>query len=87
MAEMHRVAQIMSVGMMLRYSFDMGQAADDIQRAITEVLDEGWRTGDLKDASTPADKVVGTVAMGDLIVQHLRPLSFSTEAVFRSSGK
>lgn len=65
------LAQIMSVGMMLRYSFDMGQAADDIQRAITEVLDEGWRTGDLKDASTPADKVVGTVAMGDLIVRHL----------------
>ena len=65
------LAQIMSVGMMLRYSFDMGEAADDIQRAITEVLDEGWRTGDLKDASTPADKVVGTVAMGDLVVAHL----------------
>ena len=65
------LAQIMSVGMMLRYSFDMGEAADDIQRAITEVLDEGWRTGDLKDATTPADKVVGTVAMGDLVVAHL----------------
>ena len=65
------LAQIMSVGMMLRYSFDMGEAADDIQRAIAEVLDEGWRTGDLKDASTPADKVVGTVAMGDLVVAHL----------------
>lgn len=65
------LAQIMSVGMMLRYSFDMGEAADDIQRAITEVLDEGWRTGDLKDASTPADKVVGTVAMGDLVVAYL----------------
>ena len=65
------LAQIMSVGMMLRYSFDMGEAADDIQRAITEVLDEGWRTGDLKDASTPADKVVGTVEMGNLVVEHL----------------
>ena len=65
------LAQIMSVGMMLRYSFDMGEAADDIQRAITEVLDEGWRTGDLKDATTPADKVEGTVAMGDLVVAHL----------------
>lgn len=65
------LAQIMSVGMMLRCSFDMGEAADDIQRAITEVLDEGWRTGDLKDATTPADKVVGTVAMGDLVVAHL----------------
>ncbi len=65
------LAQIMSVGMMLRYSFDMGQAADDIQNAITAVLDAGWRTGDLKDASTPADKVVGTVEMGDLVVKHL----------------
>ncbi len=65
------LAQIMSVGMMLRYSFDMGQAADDIQNAITAVLDAGWRTGDLKDASTPADKVVGTVEMGDLVVKNL----------------
>ena len=65
------LAQIMSVGMMLRYSFDMGEAADDIQNAITVVLDAGWRTGDLKDASTPADKVVGTVGMGDLVVKNL----------------
>ena len=70
-ASRNPIGTILSAAMMLRYSFDMGQAADDIQRAITEVLDEGWRTGDLKDASTPADKVVGTVAMGDLIVQHL----------------
>ena len=65
------LAQIMSVGMMLRYSFDMGDAADDIQNAITAVLDAGWRTGDLKDAATPADKVVGTVEMGDLVVKNL----------------
>ena len=65
------LAQIMSVGMMLRYSFDMGDAADDIQNAITAVLDAGWRTGDLKDATTPADKVVGTVEMGDLVVKNL----------------
>ena len=65
------LAQIMSVGMMLRYSFDMGEAADDIQNAITAVLDAGWRTGDLKDASTPADKVVGTVEMGNLVVANL----------------
>lgn len=27
--------------MMLRYSFGMNEAADDIRRAVTEVLDEG----------------------------------------------
>ena len=43
----------------------MGAAADDIRRAVTEVLDAGWRTGDIRDAETPADKVVGTAKMGD----------------------
>ena len=40
-------------------------------KAITEVLDEGWRTGDIKDPETPEDKIVGTAAMGDLVVAHL----------------
>ncbi len=65
------LAQILSVAMMLRYSFDMGAAADDIEDAITAVLNEGWRTGDIADAATPQDKIVGTVAMGDLVVAHL----------------
>ena len=65
------LAQILSVEMMLRYSFNLGEAADDIRRAVTAVLDEGWRTGDIKQADTPADKVVGTVQMGDLVVAHL----------------
>lgn len=65
------LAQIMSVAMMLQYSFGMTDASDDIMRAITEVLDAGYRTGDIKDASTPADKLVGTVAMGNLVVEHL----------------
>ena len=65
------LAQILSVEMMLRYSFDMADAADDIRRAVTEVLDEGWRTGDIKGAETPADHVVGTERMGDLVVEHL----------------
>ena len=65
------LAQILSVEMMLRYSFDMQDAADDVRRAVTAVLDEGWRTGDIKGPGTPADKVVGTVAMGDLVVERL----------------
>lgn len=65
------LAQILSVEMMLRYSFNMAEAADDISRAVTEVLDEGWRTGDIKQADTLADKVVGTAAMGDLVAAHL----------------
>ena len=65
------LAQILSVEMMLRYSFDMNDAADDIARAVDEVLNEGWRTKDLVNADTPEDKVVGTKEMGDLVVAHL----------------
>ena len=65
------LAQILSVEMMLRYSFDMNDAADDIRRAVTNLLNDGWRTGDLKDATTSADKVVNCAGMGDLVVKYL----------------
>lgn len=65
------LAQILSVEMMLRYSFDMVEAADDIARAVEAVLEDGWRTGDIKQADTPADHVVGTATMGDLVVGKL----------------
>ena len=65
------LAQIMSVEMMLRYSFDMGEAADSIHNAIEAVLDEDWRTADIADETTPADYVLGTSAMGDQVVAHL----------------
>lgn len=65
------LAQILSVEMMLRYSFDMGDAADDIRRAVTAVLDEGWRTRDIADDATPADHVLGTEAMGDAVAARL----------------
>ncbi len=65
------LAQILSVEMMLRYSFDMANAADDIRRSVTSVLDQGWRTADIADAGTDADHKVGTVQMGDLVVENL----------------
>lgn len=65
------LAQILSVEMMLRYSFGMGAAADDVRCAVSRVLDDGWRTGDIADAATPADRVVGTAQMGDLVVDRL----------------
>ena len=66
------IAQILSVELMLRYSFGMDGAADELSHAVTAVLDEGWRTVDIADEATPADHVLGTVAMGDRIVQAIR---------------
>lgn len=65
------LAQILSVEMMLLYSFDKANAANDIRQAVTTVLDQGWRTGDIADSNTPKDKIVGTAEMGDLVVENL----------------
>jgi 3-isopropylmalate dehydrogenase len=34
--------------MMLRYSFDLAEEADYIEKAVASVLEEGWRTADIK---------------------------------------
>ena len=65
------LAQILSVEMMLRYSLDMGEAADEVRAAVTSVLDDGLRTRDIADGSTPAERVLGTAAMGDAVVARL----------------
>jgi 3-isopropylmalate dehydrogenase len=62
------IAQIMSAAMMLKYSFGMNEAYDDIAKAVEAVLNDGYRTGDIKE---PGCKLVGTKEMGDLIVGKL----------------
>lgn len=65
------LATILSVSMMLRYSFASGQAADAIEKAVSQVLDQGLRTGDiLSDGCTR----VGTAEMGNAVAQALKNL-------------
>jgi len=59
------LATILSVSMMLRYSLNQTSLADKINAAVNVVLDHGYRT---KDISAVGDTIVGTEAMGDLIV-------------------
>ncbi|WP_462379078.1 3-isopropylmalate dehydrogenase [Pseudomonas sp. Marseille-QA0892] len=65
------LATILSVSMMLRYTFAETVAADAIERAVSDVLDQGLRTGDIW--SEGCNKV-GTQAMGDAVVAALRNL-------------
>ncbi len=60
------LATILSVSMMLRYSLNQEELADKINSAVSEVLDQGYRTADI---SSMSDKIVGTEEMGDLIVK------------------
>jgi 3-isopropylmalate dehydrogenase len=62
------IAMIGSLGMALRYSFGLIQAADMIERAIANVLDQGLRTADIAGAES---KTVGTSEMGEAITAEL----------------
>lgn len=62
------LATILSVAMMLRYSLDAVEAADAIEQAVSNVLDQGLRTGDIY---TDGMQRVGTVAMGDAVAAAL----------------
>jgi 3-isopropylmalate dehydrogenase len=62
------LATILSVAMMLRYSFDHGDDADRIEQAVKKVLAQGIRTGDIYE---PGMKKVGTAGMGDALLAAL----------------
>ncbi len=59
------IASILSGAMLLRYSLDLGEEADCIERAVTEVLDLGFRTADLMEQGKTR---VNTSEMADLII-------------------
>lgn len=63
------LATILSVAMMLRYSLGHTQAADAIERAVDQVLDQGLRTGDIVSDGMSA---IGTNAMGQAVVDALK---------------
>lgn len=62
------IGTIMSTAMMLRYSFNMEDAAKDIESATSRIMDKGYRTGDIMEKGM---KIVGTEEMGDLIAEEI----------------
>lgn len=62
------IATILSAAMMLRYSLDLDDAALAIENAVSKVLKDGYRTGDIMSENMT---LVGTDRMGDLIAERL----------------
>ena len=66
--EANPVGTILAAAMMLRYSFDMKEEADAIERAVSAYLDSGCRTADIMSEGM---KLVGCKECGELITAHL----------------
>lgn len=62
------LAMILSVGMMLRHSLQRADAADAVESAVRDVLEQGLRTADLADGG----EAVGTARMGDAVIDALK---------------
>ena len=62
------IATVLSAAMMLRYSFDLDREADAIERAVKQVLKEGYRTGDIMSEGC---RKVGCSKMGDLLAEFI----------------
>ena len=59
---------ILSVAMMLRWSFGLSTEAGRIERAVDQVLAEGLRCSDIKQAGTT---VLGTKDMASAVIERL----------------
>lgn len=62
------LAQILSAAMMLRYGLNQADAADYIEKAVFQVLQTGFRTGDIMSEGM---NHVGCQAMGEALIQAL----------------
>lgn len=65
------LASILSAALLLDISFGMKEESELVIGAVDKVLKEGWRTRDIADAKTAADKILGTDAMGAEVLKFI----------------
>jgi 3-isopropylmalate dehydrogenase len=62
------LACVLSFAMMLRYSFDLAEEADLVEKAVADALASGARTADIRQRNTAS---ISTRDMGDTILREL----------------
>ncbi len=62
------LAAILSLAMMMRFSFDRQDIADSVEQAVERVLAAGLRTGDIWSEGT---RLVGTEEIGDAVINEM----------------
>ena len=62
------LAQVLSAAMMLRYGLNQPDAATEIENAVNQVLDDGYRTGDIMSSGM---KAVGCKEMGEVLLKSI----------------
>ncbi|WP_202080919.1 3-isopropylmalate dehydrogenase [Caldalkalibacillus salinus] len=76
------LATILSVAMLLRHSFDLNPEAQLIEKAVKQVIKDGYRTLDIGQGETVGEtQVLGTTDMTDAVISRLDQSITQTEKV------
>ncbi|MBS1611097.1 MAG: 3-isopropylmalate dehydrogenase, partial [Bacteroidetes bacterium] len=57
--------------LLLDISFGMKAESEAVINAVDKVLKSGFRTRDIADAQTAADKILGTDKMGEEVLKYI----------------
>lgn len=66
------LATILSTALMLDIAFGMKEESQAVIDAVDTVLKDGYRTSDIADATTPKDKILNTVEIGERVVSQIK---------------
>ena len=72
------MATILSAAMLLRHAFGMDEEAEIVESAISDVLNEGFRTSDLANDQTDPELIFGTDQIGNQIMEVLESKLFQS---------
>lgn len=66
------LASILSAALLLEIGFGLKEESARIAEAVRQVLQNGFRTGDIADAATDKSRILGTKEMGEKVLQFIR---------------
>src|SRR5690606_5478027 len=65
------LASILSAALLLDIAFGLQEEAKAVTTAVADTLKAGWRTGDIANPGTTADRILGTNEMGAKVLEFL----------------
>ena len=65
------LASVLSAALLLDISFGLKEESDAIIAAVDKLLKDGFRTKDIADSTTPADKILNTEAAGEELLKRI----------------
>lgn len=65
------LASVLSAALLLDISFGMKEESETVIRAVEQLLKDKYRTRDIADSATPADRILGTEAIGKQVLTYL----------------